>query len=86
MPSAATGTKSRKGASTVITGQCSVRYIDHITSGASICLLAERFGARRGRHPATASTYPLLGHGCGTKHPTPVAPLTPQAWHRLGNT
>ena len=56
-PPASTGSKSRVSASTVITGQCSVRYVDHITSGASICLLAERFGARRGRHPDTASTH-----------------------------
>ena len=57
MPPASTGSKSRVSASTVVTGQCSVRYVDHITSRASIDALAERFGARRGRHPATASTY-----------------------------
>ena len=38
-------------------GLCSVRYVHHITSRANIGSLAERFGARRRRHPATASTH-----------------------------
>ena len=49
--------------------------LDCITIRASINGLAERYGARRGRHPATASTHSILSsHIRGLRHPTPVAP------------
>lgn len=59
-PPASTGSKLRVSASTVNTGQCSVHYVDHITSGASIGLLA---GASA--HAEDDTLTPPAPHTCG---------------------